>query len=145
MKETIEVLIQWLDLRLPNWFALIAAAFLGILGVCALSFLLMLFAPDKIMVLMPGVVIFCGISCGYKFWEKRQEDKRLTRTAMYMAAGLITSAAGIILQYKLDNYVFQAKTPHFMILVLLVCGPFGAFLGVWLRNKYEILEQTRTN
>lgn len=145
MKDTLEVLIQWLDLKVPNWCAFVSGTSLGILGVFALGFLVVLFAPDKSIILMPGVVLFCGISCGYKFWEKRQNDIRLLKIAMYTLAGLITAAAGIAIQYNLDRYLFQAKTPTIAILVFIACGPLGAVLGVWLRHKYENLQQTSTN
>ncbi|GEM_PF-2201041 len=145
MKDTLEVLVQWLDLKVPNWFALISGASLGILGVCALGFLVVVFAPDKSIILMPGVVLFCGISCGYKFWEKRQNDIRLLKIGMYLLAGLITAGVGIAIQYNLDRYLFQTQTPPGAILLLIVCGPLGAVLGVWLRDKYERLQQTGTN
>jgi len=134
-----DMLIEWLDAIIPDWFAVLSGCFTGLLGVFALGMMVTLFAPSALGGWMLGIVFFSGISAGYKFWEKRKSDHRISNTIFTLAAGLATAVTAILVQVSIDGRCFNAR-PSVLLLVAFGClGLTGAILGGLLRSRYEKL------
>lgn len=136
---TTEIFVDWLDAFMPEWFALVSGIFLGIFGILALSFVGVVFAPDKLVALMPWIAGFCGISSGYKFMEKRQGEKNGVQLSLCLFCGAATAVAAGAVQVAVNRQLFAADTPMTLLGVFLAVAVFGAGIGRWLRVRYEAL------
>jgi len=137
-----DVLIEWLDVKFPNWFALVSGCFLGILGVLALSFLVAVFAPDLLAFWMPLLILFAASSGGYTLRQKRPTSKNPSPIVLTLAAGLIVACVGGAVQLGVDHYLFHSRTGLPFMAIYAICGLAGAFLGSFLRSRYEKLLQS---
>lgn len=140
MKQLSEVLVHWLDLKTPNWFALATACIVGVLGVFALGFLVLLFAPARLIVWMVPISAFVGANSGYKLWQKRASDTSHV-WLLSTAAGLATGLAAVGLQCYVDARFFDAVTPFPAVLADMGAAVAGSALGGWLRKRYERVQQ----
>lgn len=134
-----EMLIQWLDAAVPDWFAVISGAFNGILGVLAIGLMVTLFAPAALAEWMLGIVFFCGVSAGYKFWEKRKSENPTINKVFCLMAGLLTALAAVLVQISVDGRYFNTRPSVVLLLGLGILGLGGAALGGGLRYRYEKL------
>lgn len=134
-----EMLIQWLDAAVPDWFALVAGIFTGVLGVFAIGLMVTLFAPAALAEWMLGIVFFCGASAGYRFWEKRKSQNPMANKFFCLTAGLFTALAAILVQISVDGRYFNTRPSVVLLLGLGTLGLGGAALGGGLRHRYEEL------
>ncbi|MFP3981699.1 MAG: hypothetical protein ACLFUY_09910 [Desulfobacterales bacterium] len=128
---------EWLDAQFPDWFALAAAILLGAFGVLALGFLVICFAPGALGYWMPPIAGFCGISAGYKYWEKRQSENPATRKALCLASGLGPAAAAAAIQTAVNRRIFGADPTAQLVAIIVAFGIAGAIAGGLLRSRYE--------
>jgi len=138
MTSSLECTLDWLQLKLPNLPALASGFSLGTLGVASLGLIIGALAPASLVLWLPLVLLLCGASAGYKFWEKRQAgSQRPFVIALCLGAGLLTGASASVLQLIVDAQLFQATTSLTIVGLFLVCGLIGAGLGGLLRDRYE--------
>ena len=140
-----EMLIQWLDAAVPDWFALVSGAFTGMLGVFAISLMVTLFAPAALAEWMLAIVFFCGASAGYKFWEKRKSENAGTNIAFCLMTGLITAIVAVIVQISVDSRYFDTRPPALFLIGFGLLGLAGALLGGGLRHRYEKLIHAKSS
>ena len=134
-----DMLIQWLDAAVPDWFALAAGAFAGLLGVFAMGLMVTLFAPAALGEWMLVIVFFCGASAGYKFWEKRKSENPKTNIVFCLMAGLFTAIVAVIVQFSVDSRYFNTRPSVLLLIGFGMLGLVGALLGGGLRHRYEKL------
>jgi hypothetical protein len=142
MKQMSEVLVHWLDLKLPNWFALATACIQGLLGVGALGFLVLFFAPARLVLWLVPISAFAGANSGYKLWQKRAADSP-TVWILSLAAGLVTGLAAAGLQFYVDARFFHTAPPLAALAAYICAAAAGSALGGWLRKRYERIKGGR--
>lgn len=133
----IEVFIDWLDLKLPDWYAFLSGFFVGLLGVLALSFLVMFFSPDSLFFWMPVILLFTGASAGYKFWQRKKSNKLWSSKLLCLLTGVITAGVATGIQMSVDWYLFKTRTSILFLTIFFLTGAIGSLLGGLLRHKYE--------
>lgn len=136
MRFYAEAIIDYLDVKLPDWLALIIGILSGTAGILALTFLAgALFGVMRVATLMPFVVGFCGATAGFKAWEKSLSPSNAYRKAICALAGIGTGAAGFLTQQYIDQLFFYTKTPLEILFFFLIFGGLMAEAGGWLKGK----------
>lgn len=138
MRFYAEAIVDYLDAKVPDWFALIVGVLSGILGILALAFLAgALFGVLRIGAFIPFIVGFCGAHAGFKAWEKSRSPNNSYRKFICGLAGIGTGAAGFLTQRYIDQFFFYVKTPLEILFFLLIVGGLMAEAGGWLKAKSE--------
>jgi len=110
---------------------------MGLLGVLALSFLVMFFSPDTLFFWMPVILLFTGASAGYKFWQRKKSNKLLSSKLLCLLTGVITAGVAAGVQMSVDWYLFKTRTSILFLSIFFLTGAIGSLLGGLLRHKYE--------
>jgi hypothetical protein len=136
-----DFIVDWMDARCPNWVAFCSACLMGILGLLALSFLVLLFLPSGLGSALPLIVFFSAASSGYTVWQKRKTAPSWPLRFLTLAAGLLLAIAsfGLLLVLSL-NLPILLPSP-WLIALLFISAPAGAMGGAWLRRRYELLPE----
>lgn len=134
-----DLIVDWMDAKCPNWAAMCSACLMGILGLLALSFLVLLFIPSGLGSALPLIVFFSAASCGYTLWQKRKSAPSWPLRLLSLAAGLLLAIAALsILLFLSRNLPILLPSPR-LIALLFIAAPAGAMSGSWLRRRYETL------
>ncbi|MGM0451938.1 MAG: hypothetical protein ACQERN_02080 [Thermodesulfobacteriota bacterium] len=132
-----DTFLNWLDLYVPEWFAVVSGAALGIFGTMAIGFMVVVFSPVALAAWMPWISGFCGISGGYKFMEKRQSLHRGLLLLLSLCVGAIIALAAGTIQVAVNQHFFAADTPATVLAIVAGSALLGAVIGRWLRVRYE--------
>lgn len=136
-----DLILDWLDTKWPNWIALCSACLMGLLGLLALSFILLLFLPSGLGTALPLILFFSATSCGYTLWQKRKTAASFRLRCLNLTAGIFLALASAGLLYALSRSLPLLLPPLWLIALLFLTGPAGAMSGAWLRRRYEALEE----
>ncbi len=132
----LRAIVDWLDVRLPNWFAFVTGLLLAVFGLLALGLLLLGFAPASLRVWLPVFTFFAAINGGYTLWRRRvRHGAGLASLAVIL--GLLLGGAAYGMQLVVDQRLFASVTPAPYLLLFLGVSLAGLGIGIPLRLKYE--------
>lgn len=143
MKVYVESIVDYLELKLRRWTALLSGIFSGVAGVLGLVFLTGIFlGVTRVATLLPFIVGYTAANAGYKTWEKSTHPDKIHRNTLAGIAGIVTSLVAFVVQYKINQYFFGAQTPWSLLILVLAVGVVMSQVGAWLNSRVKKGEET---
>jgi len=138
MKAYVEFIVDYLELKLRRWTALLNGIFSGVAGVLGLVFFTGIFLGiTRVATLLPFIVGYTSANAGYKTWEKSTHPDKIHRNTLAGIAGIATSLAAFAVQYKVNQYFFGAPTPWSLLILVLAVGAVMSQVGAWLNSRVK--------
>lgn len=139
MRDSGEMIVQWLDAVLPDWYGLASGVFTGILGILALGLMACFLAPQALGGWMLLIVFFCSVSAGYKFWERRRSVQPALKILFCLATGTVLTAAAIGIYAWLLKQFLHVQPAGDLYYIFAALALSGVLIGAGLRKSYEKL------